>query len=176
MCEPTTIALAASAAISLGTAAYSADQQKKAGAANAEISENNARLAREDAAAAQAMGDRESQQQTWRTRAIMGQQRAAIAANGIDSQIGTPAEILGETAMFGEVDQQTIRLNTARSAWGFNSQATNYANQGALSKFSANAGANATILSGLSSAVNYGTQAYSSYKTYKAASAAKNSG
>lgn len=126
------------------------DANKKAGEANQQVAENNARLAADDAAAAQAMGDRESQQQTWRTRAIMGQQRAAIAANGIDAGIGTPAEILGETALFGEVDQQAIRLNTARTAWGFNSQVRNIQNQAGIDRFNTKSKGTATILSGLS--------------------------
>lgn len=157
MCEPITIstgaawALGAAAAATAAATYVSYDANKKAGEANSEIAANNARLAADDAAAAQAMGDRESQAQTWRTRAIMGQQRAAIAANGIDAGIGTPAEILGETALFGEVDQQAIRLNTARTAWGFNSQARNIQNQAGIDRFNTRAKGTATVLSGISS-------------------------
>ena len=78
-------------------------------------------------------------------------QRAAIAANGIDAGIGTPAEILGETALFGEVDQQAIRLNTARTAWGFNSQVRNIQNQAGIDRFNTRAKGTATVLSGISS-------------------------
>lgn len=157
MCEPTTIALGVSAVIGLASAAYSADQTRKTGNANAEIAESNARLARDQAQVEQAIGDRESQQAQWRTQALIGQQRAAIASSGIDAGIGTPVDILGETAMFGQVDRQTIALNAARRAWGFNAQATDYQNQGAMGKFKAKGQANATILSGLSSAAgSYG--------------------
>lgn len=164
MCEPMTIGLAASAIISLYAANEGAKAQVKAGNANAEIAENNARLARDEATQAQAMGDRESQAQTWRTRALIGQQRAAIAAQGIDSQIGTPAEIMGETAMFGEIDQQTIRMNTARQAWGFNSQATNFRNEGNQARWGGKTAARGTILSGLASAASSGSAAYGAYK------------
>lgn len=157
MCEPVSIstgaawALGATAAATAAATYVSYDANKKAGEANAEIAANNARLAADDAKNAQAMGDRESQAQTWRTRQIMGQQRASIAANGIDSQIGTPAEILGETALFGEVDQQAIRLNTARTAWGFNSQVRNIQNQAGIDRFNTRAKGASTILSGVSS-------------------------
>lgn len=157
MCEPVSIsagaawALGASAAATAAATYMSYDANKKAGRANAEISENNARIAADEAANAQAMGDRESEQQTWRTRAILGQQRAAIAASGIDSQVGTAAQVLGETALFGEVDQQTIRMNAARSAWSFNSQARNIQNQAGIDRFNTKAKGKATILSGLSS-------------------------
>lgn len=157
MCEPITIstgaawALGAAAAATAAATYVSYDSNKKTGEANAKIAENNARLAADEAANAQAMGDRESEQQAWRTRALMGAQRASIAAQGIDSQIGTPAEILGETALFGEVDQQSIRLNTARNAWGFNAQRRNVLNQSSIDKYQTRQRGTATILSGVSS-------------------------
>jgi len=83
------------------TGAYQADQQQKQGKANAQIAENNAVLAQQDADASNALATREMEQQSWRTRIALGQQRAAIAANKLDPTLGTPAEILGETAMFG---------------------------------------------------------------------------
>lgn len=144
-------AMGAAAAATAVATYVSYDSNKKAGEANAEIAENNARIAADEAKNANAMGDRETQAQAWRTRAMLGQQRAAIAANGIDSQYGTPLEILGETAMFGEVDQQTIRLNTARQAWGFNANVSNIRNQAAVDRYQTKQKGTATILSGVSS-------------------------
>jgi hypothetical protein len=159
MCE---ISAATAAWIAIGstvaTGLYTADVQKKQGQAQAEIDENNARLAQAEADNANAQATRESEQQAWRTRALIGQQRAAIAANNIDPTLGTPSEILGETAMFGEVDQQTIRQNAARQAWGFNAQATNYRNQGGLARWGGNQQAKGTILGSLASAASiYGS-------------------
>ncbi|WCE04423.1 hypothetical protein [Pseudoxanthomonas sp. JBR18] len=155
MCEVTTVTAAWLAiGATVATGLYTADQQKKQGQAQAEIEENNARLAQAEADNANAMGTRESQEQAWRTRALIGQQRAAIAANNIDPTLGTPSEILGETAMFGEVDQQTIRLNAARQAWGYNAQATNYRNQGSLSRWSGKSQATGTVLGSLASAAS----------------------
>lgn len=147
MCAPVAIA-----ALTLLSAGYSAYSTQQAGKANAQIAENNAQLARDQAQVENAIGDRESQQAQWRTRALLGQQRAAIAANNIDASVGTPAEILGETAMFGEADQQNIRLNAARRAWGFNAQAGDYLNQSKQIKYNAKTQATGTILSGLASA------------------------
>ena len=152
MCEIGTILAVSSLVIGAGTAVYTADQQKKEGRANAEIMENNATLAEQQAKSASAMGDREAEQAAWRNRALMGQQRAAFAANGIDESIGTPTELLGETALFGEVDQQTIRLNAAQNAWGFRADALNSRNKGALAKWSGKAQSTGTLLSGLGSA------------------------
>ena len=152
MCEITT-ATAAWLAIgaTVATGVYTADQQKKQGQAEAEIAANNERLAQNEADNANAQGTRESEQAAWRTRQLIGQQRAAIAANNIDPTLGTPSEILGETAMFGEVDQQTIRQNAARQAWGFNAQATNYGNQATTARWAGKSQATGTILGSLSS-------------------------
>lgn len=157
MCEPTSIALIATTVL---TTAYQANAQRQEGKANAAIAENNARLASADADATNAQATRDMEQQSWRTRALLGQQRASIAANNLDPTFGTAAEIMGETAMFGEVDQQTLRMNAARQSWGFNAQATNYRNQGSLARWSGNTQAAGTILGGLASAAN---QAYSAY-------------
>lgn len=159
MCEPISIstgaawALGASAAIAAGGAYMSYNAQKEQGEAAAQMAENNAKLDEQRAQDARAQGDQESQEQSWRTRQILGQQRAAVASQGIASDFGTPVELFGETAMFGEVDQQRIRLNAARSAWGFSARANDSRNQGRLDKWSGRQQANATALSGLSSAV-----------------------
>lgn len=155
MCEPITIstgaawALGISAAVAAAGAAVAYNAQKEQGKASAKIAENNARMAEDQKRDALAIGDVEGQKAAWRSRQVIGAQRAAIAANNLDPGIGTPNELVGEAAMFGEVDQQTIRLNAARNAWGFNARAIDARNQGKLSKWSSNQQANATLLSGL---------------------------
>lgn len=148
MCNPAIALLATT----LVTSAYQADTQRKQGQMNAQIAENNAQLAEADADATNALATREMEQQAWRTRIALGEQRVAIAANNVDPTLGTPAELLGETAMFGEVDQQTIRQNAARQAWGFNAQAQNARTEGQMAKWSGNAQATGTILGALGSA------------------------
>lgn len=125
------------------------DSQNKAQDYQNQVDANNAQLARNQAADAMAQGDLESERSAWRTRAIEGQQRAAIAAQGIDSEFGTPQELLGETALFGEMEQQQIRLDAARRAWGFNADARNTENQNRASRFSTKTRNQATIIGGL---------------------------
>lgn len=159
MCEPTTLAIM-SIATTLVTGAVVAKNQKNEGEYNAAVAEQNRRLANQRADDANALGARESQQQAWRQRAIIGQQRAAIAANNLDPTLGTPADILGETAMFGEVDQQSIRLNAARAAWGHQTDATNFGNQGAMSRWQGNTASRMTILGTLGRAFTQGANAF----------------
>ena len=139
-------------AMTVISAAYNANMQRQQGKASQQIAENNATLARADAEATNAAATREQEQQSWRTRAMMGQQRAAIAANNLDPTLGTPADILGETALLGEVDQQTIRMNAARQAWGYEQQAQQYQTQGKLDRWGGNAAATGTVLSSLATA------------------------
>lgn len=148
MCNPVLIQVGIAAVGALATV----DANNKAQDYQNKVDANNAQLARNQAADAMAQGDLESERELWRTRALEGQQRAAIAANGLDSELGTPAELLGETAMFGEVAQQDIRLNAARRAWGFQADATNTENQNRASRFGTKARNTGTVLGALSQA------------------------
>ncbi len=54
-----------------------------------------------------------------RTRKLIGAQRAAGAAQGIQIEEGSFAELLSETATLGAADAATIRVNASREALGF---------------------------------------------------------
>src|SRR5688500_9981688 len=90
-----------SAALILAGTAVEASAQREAGKANRKIEENNAKLAEQAAKDSAVLAARESQQSTWRTRAMLGSQKAAIAAAGLDMDMGTPFDLLGETALLG---------------------------------------------------------------------------
>lgn len=157
MCDPTGgVATGVLIAATLGTALYTADVQKKQGEANAQGLEQQAKIDAMSKADALAMGDRDTERMLWRTRQALGQQRAAIAANGIDPTTGTASELLGETAMFGEIEQQDARLNAARQAWGYDVSAANNRYGADMARWSGKANSNATILGGIAQSVNLG--------------------
>lgn len=172
MCDPSGgIATAALIAATVGTAVYSADVQKKQAEANAQGMEQQARIAEMGKADVLAQGDRETERMLWRTRQALGTQRAAIAGQGIDPTLGTPSELLGETSLFGEIEQQDARLQAARQAWGYDVDAANNRYGADLQRWSGKANANATILGGLA---NAGSMAYGQWGR-PAASAATSS-
>lgn len=144
---------AAAAAITLIAGAAEANQQREAGKANQQIAENNAAMDRQAGQDAAVLSARESQQATWRTRALIGQQRAQIAAAGVDEQVGTPFELLGESAMFGGAEQSAIAQDAARKAWGFQASALNNVNAGKQARWQGNTSANTTILKSVGSAI-----------------------
>jgi hypothetical protein len=142
-----------SAVIALAGAAADAKQQREAGKANQQIAENNAKMAEAQAKDEAILGAREQQQSAWRTRAIIGQQKAAIAANNLDMDVGMPLDLLGDTALLGGADKSAISADAARKAWGFQGEALNYRNQGAQARWAGKVGAQTTILKGIGSAI-----------------------
>lgn len=155
MCLPAAAAAAipwVTAALTVGTGIAMADQQRQQGKAAAEMSEAQARVDQVAAADARALGDRETERMLWRTRQALGQQRAAIAAAGVAGDYGTPLELLGETAAFGEMERQDARLTAARQAWGYEVSATNNRNTGAFQKWNGKQQAIGTVLGSLGQA------------------------
>lgn len=153
----------AAAVVTVIASAADANQQRQTGKANQQISENNARLADAQAQDAAVLGARDQQQATWRSRAIAGQQKAQVAASGMDMDIGTPLDILGETALLGGADKSAIQMDAARKAWGFQGEALNARNQGAQARWQGKVGGQTTILKGIGSAMSYGSSSYASH-------------
>lgn len=113
MCEPTTIALVASAVISAGTAAYSMDQQGKAQKA---VARNNQVMAEYAAQDAHKRGEQEAADLRRRAEALKGTQRNLMASRGLDLESGTAAELQDQTDYFSALDQGTARTNAANEA------------------------------------------------------------
>ena len=129
----TGILLALSAAQTVSTAlgdrksASIAQQQGNAEGAQFDI---NASLAKNQAADAIARGGQAAGVVEGKARTLTGSQRAALAAQGIDPNSGSAAAVVGSDRAMSTVDEQTIRNNAAREAWGFTTQAKGYTMQG----------------------------------------------
>lgn len=149
MCLP--IAALAIASMVAGTVVSAVGQIQAGNYANA-IARQNARNLTSAARDAVDRGEVASGRQGQETRRLMGAQRAAGAASGIDLSSGSALDILVATAGIGEQDAQTIRNNAAREAWGYRTQAAEQVAQGKLAKRQGLFGAGSTLLTGLSSA------------------------
>lgn len=104
----------------------SAQASKQAGAAQASADLQNAAYADSAANDAVKRGAVEEDQQRLQTTAAIGTQRAGFAANGVDVNSGSAANIQDDTAQLGEFDALTIRNNAAREAWGYRTQSSTY--------------------------------------------------
>ena len=98
------------------------------------VAARNAEQADRQAADAAVRGDLAANRYAAGTRALVGSQRAALAAQGVDLGSGTPLALQEDTARMGAIDAMTIRNNARREALGFTQEAANYRTQGELAQ------------------------------------------
>ena len=133
MCDPLTITIAATAVAALGQgySALSTNAQEKYAS---RIARQNARLENERAKDALQRGGEEARRFQRKLGQEMGQQNAALAANGIDITFGSAANVRGDTAMFGREDTRTIHENARREAQGYEINAANFLSESKAAK------------------------------------------
>jgi len=102
---------------------FSAIGQQRQAEAQANAANYNAAVARNAALFAQQQGEVNAQAADRRTAAMIGRQRAAYAAGGLDVNSGSPLDIQADTAQFGRLNSLTIRNNAARQAYGYQANA-----------------------------------------------------
>lgn len=164
MCEPTTILAVSSLVIGAVGAVQQVNAANAAADATTQQSKENAKIADAQARDTMLAGQIEEDRRRQQTRALLGSQRAAFAANNVDMSTGTPMELLGDTAAIGEEDAMTIRANAARQAWGYQVDANNSRNQGRMAQAAASNNATGTYLTSASSLLSQGSNIYGNYK------------
>lgn len=144
MCEAivTTMMLGASAARTLLGAAQQAQQAQEAAAQQASRAwqtayqtayqtaqaRNAATVSEYNAQDAERRGAVEEERQRRKTSLLLGTQQARFAAQGSDL-LGSPIDLLGDTAAIGEEEALARRYQAAREAWNYRIQAANQASQ-----------------------------------------------
>lgn len=143
-------------------------QQGKAAAAsanyNAKVADMNAKLAERQARDAVERGQIEEQQQRAKTSALLGQQRAAMAANGVDLKFGSPLDTLVDTATMGELDALTIRANTYREERDIRQQGLNQTAQAGMYRAEAKNARTGGFLNAMGTVLGGASNAYSTWK------------
>lgn len=124
------VASAGGAGLSLGLQAMGALTSAVGTFANAKAARSeanaNATLAETQARDALRRGEDEEAKRQLATAQLKGDQRASMAARGLDLTEGSPLSILNTTDVMGEADAATIRENAYREASGYYQQAANY--------------------------------------------------
>jgi hypothetical protein len=110
----------------------------------------NADLADQQAEDAVARGVEASNKLRTQTKGLMGQQRVAYTAGGVDPTVGSAAAIAADTSALSELDRITIANNAAREAYGFHAQSAGFRMQGQLAR-----------MAGRNAAAAYRAQGYS---------------
>ena len=108
----------------------------------------NARFAEIEAEDILRRGDKEALEHQKKVKQVIGSQRAALAAQGIEVDSDTALDLQKETAEIGALDTQTIRQNAWRQSFGFKQEAVFSRFQGKFDKMTADNRARNTLLTG----------------------------
>lgn len=168
MCDPVTLAIAtmAAAAVSAYGQYQAGKAQESASEYNAQVQEQNARVAEQYAKAAEARGDDEARQRRIDADRMASRQMAVLAAKGIDISTGTPLDILGDTAMYGELDAQTIKYNAALEAYQQRVTASNALSSAELSRMEGRQAAKAGNMQAVGTLIGGAAKAGNQYMSY----------
>lgn len=101
-------------------------------------------------------GDIDADEQRQQTGQLIGAQRAAFAANGVDVNSGSAGQVQNDAAALGELDALTLVNNAAREAYGYQVQAMDQRQQGKLAKYQGKMDAIGSILGGAEKAASMG--------------------
>jgi hypothetical protein len=96
----------------------------------------NAGLADQAAADSLLKGDRQVDEIRRKTKQLVGEQRAAFAAQGIEINDGTAADVQEDTQYWGVMDELTAKNNAFLESYGYKMQALNLRTQAEMTRIS----------------------------------------
>lgn len=114
------LGLSAASGLAGAASAYQSARTQKA------IAEANAATAEQNAQDALARGEKDAQAVRRQGQQVVGAQRAAYSARGLDISEGTPADVIDQTDFFGQSDAATARTNARREARTYRAQGSNF--------------------------------------------------
>ena len=141
-------AAAATAFLTLSQANNQAQAEGAQGLYQKWIQDRNAAEAERQAKDRIAAGDLEASQIHSATNQLVGTQRAAYAAQGVDVSRGSAAIVQQQTKALGELDAITLRSNAIREAYGYKRQAMDYSMSGEVYKRAAENRSSNTLATG----------------------------
>jgi hypothetical protein len=158
MCEPTTALLIASTAISSISAVTAGIGQSQQYRYQAQIADQNARLANDQARDSIDNTNLEAQRRYRALAQTKGAQTAAMAANGVDLNFGSAVDVQKDTAMIGAEDIAQIYKGGNERTRGFDINAFNYKSQAAANRAQASGALMKGIFDGVSTALGGASQ------------------
>lgn len=136
------------AAASFGQSIISLYTRVEEGKARRLIAKSNERIANMRAEDALKRGQEAVGRARGRTKKLVGSQRAAIAAQGIRTDVGSAQDVQQEAQDIGELDALAIKNNAAREALGFKAEAVSASLQGRLAISRSRGQAGESLVSG----------------------------
>lgn len=162
--DPASLALAAvigSAVVGGAGAIQQGQAAKSAADYNAQVAQNNAKIATQNATWAAQEGEANAGEQGAKTKATVAATLASEGASGVDVNSGSFQNVRSSETELGMLDALTIRSNAARTAYGYETQATGDIAQSQLDKaqgqnseLSSYVNAGSTVLGGVGNAAS----------------------
>jgi hypothetical protein len=158
MCDPVTLGIAATV-VSTAGAVTSGIGQAQQYRYQAQIADQNARLANDQARDSIENTNLEARQRSRQIAQTKGAQIAAMAANGLDLNFGSAIDIQKDTAMIGAEDIAQIYKGGNERTRGFDINAFNYKSDASANRAKASGALMKGIFDGLSTALGGASQA-----------------
>lgn len=133
MCVATLAAIAAAGAVvSAGASVASGIQQGKAASYQAQVARNNAKIANQTAAWTAANTANNVERAGMKARAKNANVRTQLAANGLDVDSGSAADVQSGSRALATLDVADVAHKGALDVYGYRAQGGNYTAQSAL--------------------------------------------
>ena len=113
-------------ALSATASAYQGISQYQQAGYAAKVADQNADIARRNSAVAMEQGEDQQRLQYQRMAALRGEQTAAFAAQGFDVAVGSPADVIVDTSVGGELDAMKMRRSNTAQVNSYLAEAANY--------------------------------------------------
>jgi hypothetical protein len=152
-------------ALTLATTAASAAQAWTSGSYEMAIADRNYKQAKILSEDALARGEQRADANRRQVGQKIGAQKVGLAASGVDVGSGMALNIIGDTALLGELDTQIIRQNADREAKGYDSQAANFKAQKKAAKSSRLWNTAGVILGGAADAAGQANKSFPNFFT-----------
>ena len=120
----------------------------------AKVAEENAKIAQENANVQRQQGIEEARLQRLKTASVIGSQKTAMAANGVDITQGTAVDVISDTAAMGELDALQTQYNYETKARAYEVESGNFKNQANLDRISGQNAYSAGKMNALATGVN----------------------
>lgn len=158
-----TIAAVVGAVAAVGGAAYGAISSAEQADAQKKAADYNAQVARQNAEIAKQQGIAQAQAQDRQARVKMGAMKANMAASGVDPGVGSPLDVLADSARMSKLDNLTILWNAQAKAAGYGNNANLDDMLAASAQSKADSATTAGIINGIGAVAGGASKVYGSY-------------
>lgn len=134
------IVMGISAAVTAYGQHKQAQAQANANKFNAQVADQNAALAHQNAVWQTEEGEQQVANSEMKTAAQLGGIKTFQAASGVDVNSGSAVDVENSARTIGKLDALTVRSNAARAAYGMQVEETSHKNEAILDRY---AGSNA---------------------------------